>query len=114
MPSENIIKFTGSLSVGEPLKVDDRYRIGIDVEVYEGGKRSCQNGEFDYIFKTRVIGGEVLKNDGSILKGRDKKKRSQVLRNSIWFKWDHKEDFEDFYESEMNKIINEYINGTEK
>lgn len=105
---DNIVKFTGSLSVSEPLKVDTCYRVGIDVEVYEGAKRSRQNGEYDFIFKSRIVGGEILKDNGEILRAKDNKSWSKKIRDKTFALGEDYEIIAPLIFNNLEQIIQDY------
>lgn len=84
--NDNIIKFTGSSSIMEGIEPDKSYRVGLEVECYSKEKRSRQDGTYDLVFKTKVMTCEILKDNGEIIKSKDKSKFSQKLRNAIYAK----------------------------
>lgn len=84
--NENIIKFSGSASLSEGLVTDKSYRVGIEAECYSEEKKSRQDGSFDMHYKLRILGAEVLKDNGEIIHSKDKKTNSQKLRSLIFTK----------------------------
>lgn len=81
--NENVIHFTGSLSILEGVEVDKTYRVGIDVEVYERAKRSRQDGTHNVHFKGKIVGGEIIKDNGGIIKSKNKDSPSNKMRKQI-------------------------------
>ncbi len=82
--NERLIKTTGALSILDDIEVDKSYRVGLDVEIYSQEQKSRQDGTYDVHYKAAVVGGEVLKETGEVIKAKDKKRQSQKLRQAIY------------------------------
>lgn len=110
---ENVLHFTGSLSLSEPLEVDKSYRFGIEAECFSKEKRSKQDSnKFELHFKCRIVGGEMLKDNGEIIKLTKKNSPSKKLRFAIQKQCElNGQDFQEVYEKKMMKIIAMVINN---
>lgn len=103
--NEQIIKIRGGASIGESLKTDNDYRLGLDVSVVEAQKKSNQDGTFDIVFICKLIGGEVLKDNGETMLMKDKGRQSQKLRRQILASGEDYNDIMNFIRSHFDEIL---------
>jgi hypothetical protein len=110
--NEHILKLTGKANLPQELNLGYNYKITIDGEITTITDSNNQDGTKDRIYKFEPVLAEVQKDNGEVIKLKDTRKKSVQLRNSIirhWRETNSNIDQEDFYEKEMNKIINRFI-----
>lgn len=85
-----------------PLNRDLRTILQTEVEIYEVSTIDNQDGTFDEVYKSKVVGSTIVKQgDNKPIIGKSKRSASQRLR---WAFNDINES-EDFYQIYMNKLI---------
>lgn len=93
--SEFIIRFSGSASVPNPLKIDHDYIVGAKFNIFGTGLSSNSNGTYKKIFKAKPTGEIAIKDDlGKKIYGETKgESLSQKMRKE-WFAcgFDYDED----------------------
>lgn len=99
--NEQSIKLSGKFSIPEPLEIDKSYEITLTGGVTSIAKQSNEDGTFEYTHTVKPEFGEVLKDNGKVLKLKKKGSLSQVLRFKI-------QGLGLDYEQEMTKIIAQY------
>ena len=110
--NEYILKLTGKATLPEALELGNSYKITIDGEITTATDSNNQDGTLNRIYRFEPILCEVLKDNGSTIKAKDIRKRSQQLRNGLWKKWKNENveiDFETYYDRKMLSIIQEII-----
>lgn len=99
--NEQSIKLSGKFSVPEGLEIDKSYEIKLTGGVTSIAKVSNEDGTFEYTHTIKPEFGEVLKDNGVILKLKKKGSLAQVLRFKI-------QACGLKYETEMQKILDQY------
>lgn len=104
------LKITGAAELPEALQADKDLAIHAELSIYEVAKRDQGNGDFDIVYKAKIISAiDCIQGDKKI-KSKDKTKASQKLRWAIEAKGRATavEDLEVFYQSEMARLLSEY------
>ncbi|OPZ94122.1 MAG: hypothetical protein BWY74_00829 [Firmicutes bacterium ADurb.Bin419] len=98
--SEFIIRFSGSASVPNPLKIDHDYVVGAKFNIFGTGLSSNSNGTYRKIFKAKPTGEIAIKDDlGEKIYGTTKgESMSKKWRNVLYVLG---EDYDEF----MPKMI---------
>jgi hypothetical protein len=96
-----INSFTAELN--EPIDPSLRSLVSIEVDFYEESLRDLQNGEFDKVFKGKLVGSCIVKQGyKKPIISKSKRSQSQRLRTKLWtINSDDK-----FYDVILDKIIN--------
>lgn len=112
--NENILKISGRANILSGLQIGKDY----DLTISNAECRKCEeiptdNGTVDKIYTLRLSNLSEINviSENDIIKSKSKKTQSQILRWKIEQKWQEtgsELDKEDFYTSEMSRIINEY------
>lgn len=94
---------TFSAELNGELDSNLRILITTECDIYETADQDCQNGEFNRIYRCKVVGSTIVKQgDNKPIIGKSKRSQSQRLRAKLWTI----NPDEDFYEDIMNRIIN--------
>jgi hypothetical protein len=85
---ENIIRLVGSASIPEELKVDQGYKITLEVDVCSKEEKSNQDGSVTQVFKAKPTGEfEINKELGERIVARTKGESwSKKWRNIVFAK----------------------------
>lgn len=105
--NSNILKITGNAELAYPLVLGNEYKIELTTQVRSTTIKDNDDGTSDQVFQTRLLTATVLTDNGKI-ETKDKRKRSQKMRNSLHFLWQEEGEpgtFEDFYDRSMS-ILN--------
>lgn len=104
--NEYLLKITGSFPV-QRLDVSKEIKVTCaDISVYETAKRDNFDGTFNIVYKGKPISFVEYVQDGVIVRGKDKSKKSVALRMRVMELADVLgEDREEFYTKFMTKLI---------
>lgn len=83
--NSNSVKLSGKFEIPEGLEIDTNYTINIDAEITSISKHSQEDGSYEYVHTAKPVTGEIIANAGKVLKLKDKKKQSQLLRQQLGF-----------------------------
>ena len=107
--SERIIKITGSQNISEDLEMDTEYDLSLRAECKSYKPSSNDNGTVNITYYLSLTGDKFEISDGKkVIKAKDKRKRSQKMRNCFYMIWQEKGsigEFEDYYDQIMAKAI---------
>lgn len=106
--NSNFLKITGEAELPEPLQIGREYIISVRVAIPKKELEDNEDGTFSESFKARMITCEVLKDNGEIIKSKDRRRASQKLRNMIRFyqgEIGDERDEEEFYQAFMAKLM---------
>lgn len=93
--------FTAELE--QPIDREKRTIITTEVDCYDVSTPSNEDGTFNEVFKCKVVGSTLVKQgEAKPLICKSKRSLSQRMRMAIW----QLNSDELFYESTMNKIMN--------
>lgn len=81
--NEYILKVTGSASIDQPLEIGKRYACGIEFGITDERKIDREDGTYDVEFKGKLIRAQVKKENGEIVKTKDKTAQSVKTRLAI-------------------------------
>ncbi len=101
--NSNAVKLSGKFEIPEALEIDQSYEMKLTVGITSISKHSQEDGTFEFVFAAKPEFGEVLKNNGAVLKLKKKGSLSQVLRFKI-------QALGLDYDQEMAKILEQYDN----
>lgn len=100
------LKITGAAALAEQLDATQDLDIQASLSIYEVAKRDLQDGNFEIVYKTKIVSAVECKQKDRAIKGKDRTKASQRLRFALMERArELGRDPEEFYQSEMNKII---------
>lgn len=110
--NSNILKIIGTAELSEPLEIDKDYLFSLNAGITNVSKSSDEQGGFVYTYKAKMRTCEVLKDNGQILRTKvGGKSKSKILYNVLWVLWDKSDkslDFDEYYERELEKVIENY------
>lgn len=95
------IQLLGKFEIEQPVDIDKSYELKLTGGVTSIAKHSNEDGTFEFVYKIKPESGEVIKDNGDVLKLKQKGSLSQVLRFKI-------QDLGLDYKKEMSKIIDIY------
>lgn len=107
-----IVKLSGKASLPAPLELGRNYLISIRGSITTETKADRFDGGVIKTWRFEPILVELVNDEGKTIKARDTRRRSVQLRSALWKIWrdiDSKEDFEEFYDAEMLKIIKDIL-----
>lgn len=81
--NSHVLRITGESELPESLELDHEYLISINAEISKISKKGDQEGGHIYTYSGRQRTCEVLKDNGEILKGKDKTRQSNKTRYAI-------------------------------
>jgi hypothetical protein len=97
-------RFTAELE--EELDAGLRCFVLTEVEVYETAMRDNGDGTFDRILKSKVVGATEVKQGDKTVKGKSKRRHSQRLRGTLYYKAEEDGlEIDEEYEKFMNWLI---------
>lgn len=108
MINENILKLTGKVSIPEPVEIGHNYKVLIQGSITSESKEDNNDGTFNMTFKFAPVLVELVTSKGQTIKAKDKRKLSQRLRGRLFMIWQEShtdQDFDQFYETSMSKLI---------
>jgi hypothetical protein len=101
--NSNILKVRGEAELSEPLELSKEYKIELTADVKSITTKDKDDGTFDKIFSATLLSATILTENGKI-EVKDKRRRSQKMRNSWHFIWQEEGcpgNFEEFYNNSM-------------
>lgn len=90
-----------SAELPEGLDRNQRTFVLTETEIYEVSTQDNQDGTFNEIYRAKVVGSTEVRQGDKKVVGKSKRSQSQKLRQAFWCI----NPDEDFYQSEMSKII---------
>lgn len=83
----NILRVSGEAELPQALENGKSYHIGAEVEVRDVRHPVNDDGSYDQIFIAKPFSVEILKDNGQILKTKDKRSVSKRIRgrHHYWF-----------------------------
>lgn len=104
---EYSLKITGAASIPEALEADKAIYIITELDCYAAEKRNKQDGSYEIVYKTKLVGAAELRQGEKKQISKNKTKASQRLRWAIEAKGRAQgvDDVELFYTNRMNEII---------
>ena len=108
IPNNYYLRIAGKVNVPELIPIGHNYLITVNASVTQEQKIDNNDGTFDIVSKAEPITVQIQKDNGPIIKARDKAKMSQRLRgrlHGIWSGLNIPMDSEAWYEDKMRKII---------
>lgn len=107
-----IIKFTGKISILEPIELGHNYQIKVDSTVTQETNVDNNDGTVDKLYKVEPIIGEVIKDNGETLKIKDNRRNSEKIRKVCYAVWSSRST--DIDSDEMyNKVTNWVLSNME-
>lgn len=106
--NEHILKLTGKATLGSELELAHNYKVLIDGEITSVTDSHNQDGTADRIYKFEPILCEIKKDNGEVIKTKDTRSRSTMLRKviyAIWMQNNSAMNSEDYYNKVMSLII---------
>jgi len=93
-----------SAELEKPLDRSLRSFITIEADIYEVATQDNQDGTFNEVYKAKLVGSTIIKQEGqkSVIKGKSKRSQSQKLKIAFW----KENPDEEFYDIYTDKIIN--------
>ena len=103
--NEHCIKLTGKFSIPQALDIDKSYDIRLKGGIVSISKESQEDGSYEFTYKLVPEFGEVEKDNGEIVKLKDRKHQSVKLRQQLEFiAQERNEEPQEFYETQMINI----------
>jgi hypothetical protein len=107
--NDHYIKFVGKANIPSALKIGHGYQVQIDGEVTNRTESNNHDGTTMWSYKYEPIMVEITDERGEVIKAKDNRKKSRLLRNCIFAIHDkHTEnsiEFDDMYDRFMNFVI---------
>ena len=113
MEENYFIKINGKVNVPKKIALGHNYRLTMDCSVTQEQKSDNNNGTFDITSKVEPITCEIQKDNGEIIKGKDTRSQSKLLRAKLYKEWESNANplsSEEYYEKAMMNIR---LNSTE-
>jgi len=111
-------QITGLSEITEPLEIGKNYTILITADCNSITKQNNEDGSFTYKHKLKQLTAEITKDNGEVIKVKDKRSQSQKLRGQLWAIGEEKGlNGDEYYEAKMIKIrhyLPEIINFIDK
>ncbi len=104
MINTNRVKVGGfATEIPKPLNLELKTYITTEIEVYETSMRDNQDGSFDQIFRSKVNGSTVIKQEGEKdpIIGKSKRSHSAQFQAKMF----RENPDRSFYERVMEKLI---------
>lgn len=100
------LRFLGSVEVPEAPEKGRDYHFAIIATITGNASDDNFDGTEDVTYKARLNRVEFLKPDGTIVKSKDNKKKSQRLHGAIWgWGQEHGDEDENLYDWFMGWVI---------
>lgn len=83
------IQLNGKANIPEPLEIGHNWKVESDMSIVSESRKDNEDGTYDVTFKARPVTVKITKDNGEIIKAKDKRSMSQALRNyaySVWAK----------------------------
>jgi len=106
--NDHYLAITGKASIAQPLEEDTEYSFTGIITTYGTDKRSNQEGSFSFSHKARFSDEVILIRGNDVIKGKDRQKRSQKLRQAIFAIGHDYEPFMDFIMSKLDDLATEF------
>jgi hypothetical protein len=116
--NEHILKLSGKVSMPVELELGKAYKILVDGEVIKTERLNNQNGTADTVATFKPIVAQVEMEHGEIVKSKDNRNNSRLMRNACWAVWNKEnlpgesETFYDFatkhFLGQLDSIAAEY------
>lgn len=81
--NSNSIKLNGKFEIPEALEIDQSYELKLTAGITAISKHSQEDGSYEFVYAAKPEFGEVVKDNGQVLKLRKKGSQSQKLRAEI-------------------------------
>ena len=111
-----VIKLMGKAELPNELEIGHNYSVSIQGSITAKTESDNEDGSSTFYYKFEPVVVEVITEKGERIRAKDTRGMSKQLRSCIWKNWqDANEniDFEDYYQSEMKRIIKAEIEGFE-
>lgn len=108
MVNDYLIRLSGKAEIPEPLEIGTNYEIKAKGTIVSLTEQDKDDGSHSLTFRFEPVIIEILSESGKSLKAKDVRQKSRQLRGALWRVWKENEvaeEFEKFYELEMDKII---------
>ncbi len=103
--NSHILKILGESELPEGLQRDHEYLISINAEITKVSEKSDQEGGTIYSYSAKQRTVEVLKDNGEILKAKDRSSNSRKLKGQLLvIAQERGENPEEYYNQQMIKI----------
>ena len=106
------IRLSGKAELPEPLSIGSNYLVKLEGSITEETIIDNDDGSKTHLFKFKPVLVETATPQGKTIKARDMRSRSQQLRAcffKLWRDLNEPMSFDDFYDTEMLKIIGEVV-----
>jgi hypothetical protein len=102
-----ILKITGGSELSDKIDSTKSFSVKADLDCYAIEKRDNNDGTFDFVYKSKIVSSIELTQGETKITGKDKKRKSQKLRGSIYALGleESADDNELFYDIVMDKLI---------
>lgn len=104
------LKIAGKVNVPTKVEIGHNYKLVADCSVISEQRNDNEDGTFDFVSKVVPITVEISKDNGPIIKAKDPRRNSQLIRNYLWKMWHDDgsiEDFEEVYHAATLEIMSE-------
>jgi len=105
------LKIQGKAELPQPITLGHNIHVSLEGSVTSKTESDNEDGTFTYSYKFVPIKVDLLTDKGEMLKLKDTRSMSSLLRARLWKVWssgDYAEDFDLFYENLLRNII-EYV-----
>jgi hypothetical protein len=106
---DHVLKISGKMSIFEPVLMGHNYKLEIDSTITSITESDNNDGTVMRYYKCEPITAIVKKDNGEVVKAKDTRSMSQLLRARLWKYWSSKanttQEFDDWYQALMLNII---------
>lgn len=103
-----LLKLSGKAELPERIETGHNYHVSLEGSITSEVKTDNEDGTHTYVAGFRPVKIELLDPKGKMLKLKDTRTASQILRArfyGIWTKNDNGMSFNDYYDYLMNNLI---------
>lgn len=108
MNDTHLLKISGKAELPKPVDIGHNYRVSVEGSVVSVNKSDNENGEFTYTYTFKPVNMELLTDKGEMLKLKDTRTSSQLLRAKLWSVWKNgknPENFDTWYQRLMMNLL---------